>query len=441
MKPEVFAARRREFMSKMEGGVALLASAPARLRNADNEYDYRQDSDFYYLTGFEEPESVCLLAPGHPKYEYVLFVRERNREMEAWTGARAGTQGAVSDFRAEYAYPIDQLEEALPEFLQNAPALYYAISKYPEWDPCILEAIASVKQMHRLGIYPPARMIDPTEILAEMRLHKKPEELEDLQRAVDISAKAHRAAMLSVSPGKYEYEVQAVIEYVFRSHGAPRNGYPTIVGSGPNACVLHYTRNNRQMQAGDLLLVDAGAEFGFYSGDITRTYPVSGKFSPEQRAVYDLVLSAQQKAIDTVKPGNSFIQVHETAVHVLTEGMISLGLLSGSVDENIENLNYKKYYLHRTSHWLGLDVHDAGKYKQDAAWRILEPGMVLTVEPGLYIPEEDEHAKFRGIGIRIEDDVLVTQTGNKVLSSACPKQVDDLEKIVGSRNQIEPMHS
>ena len=268
MKPEVFAARRREFMSKMEGGVALLASAPARLRNADNEYDYRQDSDFYYLTGFEEPESVCLLTPGHPKYEYVLFVRERNREMEAWTGARAGTQGAVSDFRAEYAYPIDQLEEALPEFLQNAPALYYAISKYPEWDPRILEAIASVKQMHRLGIYPPARKIDPTEILAEMRLHKKPEELEDLQRAVDISAKAHRAAMLSVSPGKYEYEVQAVIEYVFRSHGAPRNGYPTIVGSGPNACVLHYTRNNRQMQAGDLLLVDAGAEFGFYSGDI-----------------------------------------------------------------------------------------------------------------------------------------------------------------------------
>ena len=266
-----------------------------------------------------------------------------------------------------------------------------------------------------------------------MRLVKQPEELEMFRKAVDISAKAHLEAMKTTSPGKFEYEIQAVLEYVFRTNGSRRNGYPCIVGSGPNTCILHYNENNRQMQAADLLLVDAGAEYEYYTGDITRTYPVNGKFSSEQRAVYEVVLNAQKKAIDAVRPGVTFMQVHSMAVSELTGGLISVGLLSGTVEENIESEAYKKYYLHRTGHWLGMDVHDVGRYKKEDQWRTLQPGMVLTVEPGLYINEEDEHERFRNIGIRIEDDVLVTENDPIILSAACPKQIQDLEAIVGTR--------
>lgn len=418
-------------MEKMNGGVAVFGSAPVRLRNGDVDFEYRQDSDFFYLTGFEEPEAVCVLAPGNAKYEYALFVRPRDKEKEIWNGYRAGVEGAMQDYRAEIAYTTDKLEESLPEFLYNAPTLYYSLNRYPEWDRCLFGVIDKVKGLHRQGIYPPSSIVDPSTILADMRLYKKADELEVLQHAVEISAQAHLSAMKTTKPMKYEYEVQAVVEYAFRSKGSMRNGYPSIVGSGPNSCILHYISNNRQMQPGDLLLIDAGAEFDYYTGDITRTFPVSGKFTGPQKAVYELVLDAQQKAIAAVKTGNTIMQVHEMTVRNLTEGMISLGLLTGGVDENIQEEHYKKYYMHRTSHWLGIDVHDSGRYKSQDSWRVLEPGMVLTVEPGIYIAPDDEHEAFRCIGVRIEDDVLVTADGPKVLSANCPKQVAELESLVG----------
>jgi Xaa-Pro aminopeptidase len=431
MDQKIFAQRRKEFMSRMSGGVAIFAAAPVRQRNSDVDYEYRQDSDFYYLTGFEEPESICVLSPGHPKYEYILFVRPRDKEKETWTGIRAGVEGAMQNYGAEMAHTIDQIDEILPEFLQDAPALYYQFSKNPETDRKILEMIEKIRQLHRAGIYPPAMIVDPSQILSAMRLIKSREEVDLLQRAVDISAAGHIAAMKRIKPGMYEYEIQAVLEYVFRSNGSLRNGYPSIVGSGPNACILHYVNNTRQMVDGDLLLVDAGAEYGYYTGDITRTYPVNGKFSPEQKAVYEVVLNAQEKAIAAAGPGIPYSKVHDTAVQALTEGLIDLGLLTGTVQENIENEEYKKYYLHRTGHWLGMDVHDAGKYWDAKQWRVFEPGMVFTVEPGLYINGEDEHVAFRNIGIRIEDDILITHEGTRVLSSPCPKTVEDVESVTG----------
>lgn len=420
-------------MSRMNGGVAVFASAPVRMRNHDVEYEYRQDSDFYYLTGFEEPESVCVLAPGHRRHEYVLFVRPRDREKETWNGYRAGVEGAIQRYGAEMAYTNDQVEEILTEMLQNAPALHYSLNKYPESDQRIFRILETVRAKYRIGIHPPSQIIDPRDTLAEMRLIKNEADLQILGRAVEISTQAHVAAMSMAAPSRYEYEIQAVLEYVFRASGSMRNGYQCIVGSGPNSCILHYRENNRQMENGDLLLVDAGAEFAYYTGDITRTYPVNGRFTAEQKAVYDVVLDVQKRAIAMVRPGNTIMGIHEFTVRALTEGMISLGLLRGGVDENIENENYQKYYMHRTSHWLGMDVHDAGRYKSGDAWQALEPGMVLTIEPGFYISPDDEREPFRSIGIRIEDDVLVTAEGSRVLSAACPKEIADLEAITGSR--------
>lgn len=428
---EMFERRRKEFMEKMNGGVAIFGSTPVYIRNGDVDHEYRQDSDFYYLTGFEEPESICVLAPGNAKHEFLLFVRPRDREKEIWNGYRAGVEGAMQNFGAEMAYTIDRLEEMLPEILYNAPTLYFPLNKYPEWDKRILACVDKVKHLHRQGIYPPGAIVDPSLILAEMRLMKKPDELQILQHAVEISAQSHIAAMKATAPNKFEYEIQAILEYGFRSKGCLRNGYSSIVGSGPNSCILHYINNNRQMQAGDLLLIDAGAEFGYYTGDITRTFPVSGKFTPEQKAVYEVVLEAQLKGIDSSRRGNTFMQVHEMTVRNLTQGMVSLGLLTGSVDQNIEEEHYKKYFMHRTSHWLGIDVHDAGRYKHNGDWRALEPGMVLTIEPGIYIAPDDEHEAFRNIGVRIEDDVLITAEGPVVLSASCPKTVRELESVVG----------
>jgi Xaa-Pro aminopeptidase len=436
MHQSVFERRRKEFMTKMKGGVAIFPSAPVRNRNGDVDYDYRQDSDFFYLTGFEEPESFCVLLPGNAKYEYLLFVRNRDKEKEIWNGLRSGVEGAIEKFRADMAFTVDRLEEILPEFLQNAPVLYFPLHRYPEADQRVFGILDVVRQKHRAGIYPPSEIVDPGLILSDMRLIKKPEEMESFSRAVEISAKAHVEAMKAVAPGMYEYEIQAVIEYVFRSNGALRNGYSSIVGSGPNSCILHYTHNNRLMQDGDMLLVDAGAEFDYYSGDITRTYPVNGKFTPEQKAVYEAVLHAQMTAIAASRPGVSFMQVHEVALHTLIEGLIELRLLSGSVEENIENQKYQKYFMHRTGHWLGIDVHDVGKYKQENSWRILEPGMVMTVEPGLYVSGDDEHEAFRNIGVRIEDDVMITEGEPRILSASCPKRITELEEILGSRSRI-----
>ena len=433
MDQQVFVNRRQQFMRHMQAGsIAIFAAAPVRIRNGDVEYEYRQDSDFYYLTGFEEPESLCLLMPGHSKYEYLLFVRQRDKEKETWTGRRAGVEGAIQHYGAEMAHPISKLDEILPEFLQNVSALYYQMNKNRELDTRILAMIDFVRQRYRSGIYPPSLLIDSSRILEQMRVIKSREEIQTLQKAAEISAHAHRAAMEAARPGLYEYEIQATLEYVFRSGGSTRNGYPSIVGSGPNTCILHYTLNNRMMQNGDLLLVDAGAEFDYYTADITRTYPVNGKFSDEQRALYEVVLNAQKKAIYVARPGVNIAQVHAIAVEALTEGMIDLGLLTGSLKENLENQSYTKYYLHRTSHWLGMDVHDTGVYKTGDQWRMLEPGMVLTIEPGIYVGAEEEN-RFRNIGIRIEDDILVTEDEPVVLSAACPKEAGDLESLIGTK--------
>jgi Xaa-Pro aminopeptidase len=432
MNQEMFANRRREFMKQMKGGVAFFASAPVRVRNGDVDYDFRQDSDFYYLTGFEEPESFCVLAPGHPKHEFVLFVRPRDKEKEIWNGLRAGVEGAIQKYGAELAHPIGRIDEYLPEFLENALLLYYQINKNPEWDRKVFAMVDFIRDKYRSGIYPPAEIVDPSRILESMRAIKSADEVKILHKAVEISARAHTAAMKAARPGMHEYEIQAILEYVFRSNGSSRNGYPSIVGSGPNTCILHYTENNRVMNHGDLLLVDAGAEFGYYTGDITRTYPVNGKFSPEQKAVYEVVLDAQKKAIHAARPGINFAQVHAIAAEALTEGMIHLGLLSGTLQENLENTTYSKYFMHRTGHWLGIDVHDTGMYRNGNQWRELEPGMVMTVEPGIYVGDQNE--RFRNIGVRIEDDVLITESEPFVLSKSCPKEISDLEELIGTGN-------
>lgn len=432
----IFEQRRKRFMSQMRDGVAIFFAAPVRQRNNDVDYDYRQDSDFYYLTGFEEPESVCVLAPSNPVQQYTLFVLPRDPEKETWTGIRNGVEGAIKNFGANRAYTINELYDVLPQFLQNNERLYYSINRNPEADKIIFKSIDQIRELHRSGIYPPNEIVDPFEILSEMRLMKTPDDLEVLQKAIDLSVKGHLAAMKAAKPGKFEYEIQAVIEYVFRSGGSTRNGYPCIVGSGPSTCILHYTTNNRQMSDGDLLLIDAGAEFGYFTGDVTRTYPVNGRFSPEQKAVYEIVLEAQKNAIQMVRPGNTFMQVHEVATEILTAGLVSLGLLKGTTNENIEKEEYKKYFMHRTSHWLGMDVHDVGKYRKNGDWRVLQEGMVLTIEPGVYIGANDDAEKFRNIGIRIEDDVLVTAEGPSVLSKACPKEVSDLENLIGSGFQL-----
>jgi Xaa-Pro aminopeptidase len=437
--------RREEFMSRISGGIAIFPAAPAAIRNSDVEHEYRQDSDLYYLTGFEEPNAVAVLAPDHPDHKFVLFVQPKDRAQEVWTGWRAGDEGAKRDYAADAAFTMDKLDEELPKLAEKANRIYYRFGGNPTFDQRIIQLMRRFQRQRQREGTGPTSVIDPAEMLHEMRLIKTRYDLELLRRAVDITCEGHLAAMRAIEPGIFEYEVQAAIEYAFRKNGSPRCGYATIVGSGANATVLHYTSNNRRMEAGDLLLIDAGAEFGYFTGDVTRTLPVSGHFTGTQKELYQLVLDAQLEAIDAIKPGASFQEPHDIAVRVLTEGMLRLGILKGDVEKLIEEGNkfqnkpdeppgYKKFYMHRTSHWLGMDVHDAGPYKVADEWRKLAPGMVMTVEPGLYIPEdaEDVDPRYRGIGIRIEDDVLVAEEGNEVLSARVPKSIDDIEEMISN---------
>jgi Xaa-Pro aminopeptidase len=430
----MFAERRERFLARMEKGVAVVATAPMRVRSNDVEYKYRPDSDFHYLTGFCEPSAVAVLCKDHGTHRFVLFVLPRDKEKETWTGYRAGEEGAVARFGAEAAFPIDELPAKLKEFLANAERLYFRFGRDPRIDETVLATIQALAVQGRAGIHPPHTIVDPSVFLHEMRLIKSADDLACMRRAAGISAEAHREAMRAVYPGMYEYEVEAVLEYHFKRHGSPYPAYPSIVGSGPNATILHYTQNDRRMESGDLVLVDAGCEIEMYAADITRTYPVNGRFTRAQRAVYELVLAAQKEAIARVAPGATFQSVHDRAVEVLTQGLVDLGLLAGGVKDLIETSAYKKFYMHRTGHWLGIDVHDVGRYKTGDQSRVLEPGMVATVEPGLYfgpdepgIPED-----FRGIGVRIEDDVLVTTEGRDVLTAECPKEPADLEREVGA---------
>lgn len=419
-------------MQKIGGGVAIFPAAPTAIRNSDVEHEYRQDTDFYYLTGFEEPNAVAVLAPDHPEHRFVLFVQPKDREREVWTGWRAGEEGAKRDFAADAAFTIDKLDEELPKLAEKADRIYYRFGSDPGFDERLIGLMRRFQRQRQREGTGPTSVIDPAELLHEMRVVKTTDDLSLLRRAVEITCEGHLAAISALRPGANEYEIEAVIRYVFRKNGSPRSGYAPIVGSGANATVLHYTVNNRTIEDGDLVLIDAGAEFGYYTGDVTRTLPASGRFTEDQAVLYQLVLDAQLEAIRAIRPGATFIEPHERAVRILTEGLVRLGLLDGEIDKLIEENAVKKFYMHRTSHWLGMDVHDAGPYKVADEWRRLEAGMVLTVEPGLYIAEDADNVdpRYLGIGIRIEDDVLVTETGNEVLSSAAPKTIEEIEGVM-----------
>jgi Xaa-Pro aminopeptidase len=431
-----FAERRRRLGERIgDRSAALIFAAPEATRNADSQFDYRQNSDLYYLTGFEEPECAALIRPGHEKHPFVLFVRKRNREREVWDGARAGVEGAKADFGADEAFAIDELDAKLPEMLEGCDRLFYALGLYPDRDVQVVRALGRARMQAKKGKRVPREVVDPAGALHEQRLVKSPAEIEALRRAARVSAEAHVRAMKATRPGVTEFEIQAEVEYVFKRRGARAPGYTTIVGSGPNACVLHYVTNRRTLGAGELLLLDAGAEVDYYTGDVTRTWPVSGKFSGPQREIYDLVLRAQREVIRLVKPGLPWTAMHEKAVQVLAEGLVDRGLIEGPVEKAIEEKRFRPYYMHSTGHWLGMDVHDVGGYYADSdKGRPLEPGMVFTVEPGLYFAPDAEAVpeRYRGIGVRIEDDLLVTDAGAEILSQDAPVDPDEIESIVGT---------
>lgn len=423
----------REFIKRLQpNSVAIIASAREATRSNDTLYRYRQDSDFFYLTGFDEPESIAVVTPSREQ-KYTLFVRPRDREREIWDGYRAGVEGAKSEYGADEAFPISEFETKIGELLNGATNLYYRIGNgNPELDETVIEQIGKLRALGRRGMRAPEAIIDTGTVLHEMRLFKSAEEIEDMQRAADISAEAHCEAMRQARPGMKEYEIEALLEYNFRRSGADAPAYTSIVGGGANATVLHYVSNHDELRDGDLLLIDAGAEYRGYAADITRTFPVNGRFSEAQREIYDLVLEAQMSCIDMVRPGTRPQDINKRATEVLTEGMVRVGLLKGDVETLIKEEKYKQFYMHTIGHFLGLDVHDVGRYHIKDESRQLEPGMVMTVEPGIYIAADtkDIPEKYLGIGVRIEDDVLVTEEGNRILSSKVPKQPEEIEELM-----------
>jgi len=424
-----FAAHRARLLSHLaEDEAVLLFGGPHHLRNSDAEYRYRCDSDIYWLSGWEDPEVAVFLRPGEEPF--TLFCQARDPEREQWTGIRPGPEGAIERWDADAAYPIDALAEHLPRLLQGVATLHYAFGRDHQQDLLLLGAIAKASKAARdNGLDVPETFQSPRLLLHELRLRKNEEELALLREASRITVKAHRAAMAWAAPGRSESEVESLIDFIFRREGGTGPGYTTIVASGANACVLHYISNADEIRDGDLVLIDAGCEYGYYTADITRTFPANGTFTEPQRRIYELVLKAQLAAIDEARAGRPYIAMHDAAVRVLTEGMVALGLLQGEVDTLIQEQTYKKYYVHGTGHWLGLDVHDVGAYGRKGESRALEPGMVCTVEPGLYIPPGDEEApeEYRGIGIRIEDDVLVTEGEPEILTAGVPKTVEEVE--------------
>lgn len=414
--------------------IAIIATSPVAMRNRDADYKYRADSSFFYLTGFSEPEAVAVIETFDTEeegYSYTLFCRERNREMEIWNGYRAGIDGAMQDYDADEAYAIDLLDEGILEKLQNKDQLFYRIGHNAEFDARVAKWIATASGESRRGTSAPAQVIQLDRIIDEMRLHKDDNEIELMQIASDISADAHTQAMRAVRPGMMEYALEAELNYIFGKNGGVP-AYNSIVGGGENACILHYVENDKALKDGDLVLIDAAAEYQLYASDITRTFPVNGKFSPEQKALYNVVLDAQIAAINAVQIGNSYKEPHNVAVRILVQGLLDLGLMQGDIDDIIEKEAFRQFYMHGTGHWLGMDVHDVGAYKVDGEWRPYEEGMVVTVEPGLYIAPDDEtvDAKWRGIGIRIEDDVVATANGPLVLTAKVVKTVEDIEALM-----------
>ena len=428
--PSLYATRRSRLIAQMQRGIAVIPTAPEVLRNGDAHYPYRFDSHFHYLTGFDEPEAVLVLIAGDTP-QSILFCREKDIEREIWDGFRHGPEGAKEKFGLDAALPTAQLDDKLTELMGNQCALFYPLGADVIWDQRLLALRARVQKQVRSGIAAPNAFHDIRLLLDEMRLIKDPDELDMLRRSAAISSAAHKQAMRATRPGKMEYEIEAELLYEFRRNGAQAPAYTSIVAGGANACVLHYIANNMQLHQGDLLLIDAACELDGYATDITRTFPVNGKFNAAQKEVYQMVLAAQAAAIDAARPGGHWNDPHDAALRVLAQGFIDLKLCSGSVDAVLESGAYKRFYMHRTSHWLGMDVHDVGAYKVAGNWRTLLPGMVLTVEPGCYIrPADDIPAALWNIGIRIEDDVVITAQGCEVLTEAAPKTVDAIEALM-----------
>ena len=427
---------RRDRLAEEMGphSIAIIATSPVAMRNRDADYKFRADSSFFYLTGFAEPEAVAIIETFESideGYTYSLFCRERDREMEIWHGYRAGVDGAVEDYDADEAYAIDLLDEEIIEKLLNKQKLFYRMGQQADFDARVAKWIAEANGESRKGTSAPAQVIQLDRILDEMRLHKSPQEIELMQIASTISAQAHTRAMQTVKPGMMEYALEAELNYIFGQNGCVPS-YNSIVGGGENGCILHYVENDKVLKDGDLVLIDAACEYQLYASDITRTFPVNGKFSPEQKALYNVSLNAQLAAIDAVRIGNSYKEPHRIAVRILVQGLLDLGLMQGDIEQIIESESFHQFYMHGTGHWLGMDVHDVGSYKIEGEWRAYEEGMTVTVEPGLYIAPDDEtvDAKWRGIGIRIEDDVVVTKNGPRVLTAAVVKTVEEIEALM-----------
>ncbi|MCY4356614.1 MAG: Xaa-Pro aminopeptidase [Gammaproteobacteria bacterium] len=427
--------RRRELMAQMEpNSIALIASAPPRIRNKDAEYRYRQDSDFYYLTGFVEDNALLALLPGRKQGEEILFCQEKDSTKELWSGVLMGPAAARCELGLDDAFPISDIDEILPGLIEGRDRIYYAMGKDDNFDDKVMEWVKVIRSKVKLGSHPPGEFLVLDYLLHELRLFKSKTEISLMEQAARISAEAHRRVMALCRPGIKEYEMEAELWHEFVRNGSQAPAYNSIVAAGNNACILHYISNKAEVKKGDLVLIDAGCEFEHYASDITRTFPASGKFSPEQKAIYEIVLAAQEAAIAAVQPGAPCDDPHEASVKIITKGLVNLGLLKGRPAELIKKEAHKEFYMHRIGHWLGLDVHDVGDYKIDDAWRLLEAGMVTTIEPGIYIAPDNARVakKWRGIGVRIEDDVLVTRTGNRILSTGIPKTVAEIEHFMSS---------
>ena len=428
-------ARRRDQLARIMGrdAIAILPAAPLQMRNSDVEHAYRQDSDFFYLTGFSEPEAVAVLMPGREQAEYILFVRERDAARETWDGRRAGPDGATADFGADDAFPIEDMDDILPGLIESRAKVFYTMGAYTEFDQRMIGWVTGLRAQVKQGGHSPLEIVALEHVLHDMRLFKSRAELDLTRAAARIACRAHLRAMRRCRPGLNEFEIMADIIHEFRSSNAD-TAYQPIVGGGENSCILHYRENDRPLNDGDLLLIDAGCEYQCYASDITRTFPVNGRFTAEQRAVYEIVLEANLAAIEKVRPGNHWNDPHDAAVRVVTQGLVKLGLLKGRAAALKRDGAHRRFFMHRTGHWLGMDVHDVGDYKVGGQWRVFEPGMVLTIEPGIYIPASLRGVprRFRNIGIRIEDDVVVTRRGAEVITARAPKDADEIEAVMAA---------
>ncbi len=425
--------RRKELMAQMEpNSIALLASARPCLRNNDAEYLYRQNSDFYYLTGFSEEQALLALIPGRKQGESVLFCQQKDRQKELWTGILKGPEAACTELELDDAFPVSDIDDILPGLIEGRNRVYYSMGSDDQFDSQVMDWVKVIRNKARMGAHPPGEFLVLDHLLHELRLFKSPHEIKLMEKAAKISAEGHKRAMACCKPGIKEYEMEAELLFAFTRNGSRAPAYTSIVAAGENACILHYDRNDAEVKAGDLVLIDAGCEYEYYASDITRTFPANGKFSPEQKAIYEVVLKAQLAAIEALAPGVSWDEPHKISVKTITRGLVKLGLLKGRLSQLIKEEAYRDFYMHRVGHWIGMDVHDVGDYKIDNSWRLLEPGMVTTIEPGIYISPDNKKVekRWRGIGIRIEDDVLVTRQGNKILSKGIPKTIEEIESFM-----------